>query len=203
MDENALKEWAESWIADRVDPERYCSHHLGHVRGVVAEAETLARHAGISETDTALLRTAAYLHDVGYAFGHENHEEESIRIAREILPGFGYRPGEIEMIALLIDSTHIPHRAGGLLEGLIDDADLCALGRTDFPESARLFRRELAANGYVFTERDFWRYERRFLKSFRYMSEAGQKLRSAQFKRNLEWVEQKIANLEGAGGIQS
>jgi len=86
MDEKRVEEWAVKWIGENLDPRRWCYHHLGHVRDVVADAAEFGRLSGLPESELSLLRAAGWLHDTGYAIDPANHEEASARKAQEALP---------------------------------------------------------------------------------------------------------------------
>jgi HD superfamily phosphodiesterase len=95
-------------------------------------SEFIAREESISENDIDLIKTAALYHDLGFIKGPVNHEEESIRIAREELPGFGYSPEEIDIISGMIKATEIPQTPKNKLEDILADADLEYLGTAEF-----------------------------------------------------------------------
>src|SRR5436190_24086037 len=74
-------------------------HDYDHTMDVLEAAIDLASAEGIREEEMlTLLKTAALFHDCGYVHAYENHEEESCRIAGEVLPGFGYDVAQIRTI---------------------------------------------------------------------------------------------------------
>lgn len=79
-----------------------------------------------------LLKTAAWLHDIGYIWDDKSHEERGCQFAKEFLPGWGFSIDEIDTICGMIMATKIPQSPNNLLEQIICDADLDYLGREDY-----------------------------------------------------------------------
>src|SRR5262249_11139094 len=129
-------EYARAYALQRLErelPPALTYHSLAHTRDDVAPATLrLAAIAGISGEQRMLLHTAAYYHDIGFVVQRADHELASARIAAEILPTFGYGPAQIAIIHSMIMATKLPQSPRTLLEQLLADADLDALGRTDF-----------------------------------------------------------------------
>src|ERR1700756_2750320 len=77
-------------------------HNIDHVKDVYRVVSEIARQEQVSEEDTLLLMTAAAYHDAGFLICRAGHEEESCRISKENLPGFGYNAVQIEKIVGMI-----------------------------------------------------------------------------------------------------
>lgn len=197
MDEKRVKEWALEWIGRNLDPDRWCYHQLWHVRRVVEDVTEFGCAAGVSAEELSLLRSAAWLHDAGYATDPKHHEEASARIALEILPGLGVSAGDADTIAALILATDPSRNLESPLEKLIRDADIGQVGSSRFFEAVELLRRELAQNGKHFTDLEFWRFERDFLCNINFRTEAARKLRGPGLERNRSLVAARLAELEG------
>ena len=116
-------------------------HNLTHTIDVVKGALKIAEQEGVTESyDLVLLKTAGFLHDIGFLNTFVDHEEEGCLIARAILPDYNYDEEAIEIICSMIMKTKLPQRPTTLLEKILCDADLDHLGREDFKEvSNRLF----------------------------------------------------------------
>ena len=195
MDEKRVAEWATAWITKRIDPERWCYHHLDHTRMVVADVTEFGHAAGVSEKELGLLRAAGWLHDIGYAIDPADHEEVSAQIAPGVIERCGGTLAEAENVAALIRVTKLSTHPGNLFEELLCDADLGSLGTDVFFERSRLFRRELEQGGRSFSDLDFWRMEADFLLRMNYFSEAARKLRGAGLERNRTRVVEKVRRL--------
>jgi hypothetical protein len=114
-------------------------HNLDHSLSVYRAAENLANLEKINAKDRLLLLTAALYHDSGMLTDYDNHEEESVRICKNVLPDFGYSPEDIATISRLILKTKVFEKAECILENIICDADLDYLGRdTFFIQSTKL-----------------------------------------------------------------
>ncbi len=116
-------------------------HNLTHTIDVVTEALKIAEQEGVTESyDLVLLKTAGFLHDIGFLNTFVDHEEEGCLIARAILPDYNYDEEAIEIICIMIMKTKLPQKPDTLLEKILCDADLDHLGREDCKEvSLRLF----------------------------------------------------------------
>ena len=108
-------------------------HDWQHTAHVIEMAEKIALYENASQTDIVLIKTAALFHDAGYLKGINNgHEVESINMAKEILPDYGYTSAEIELITGMIEATKVPQRPKNKLECILADADLEYLGTNTF-----------------------------------------------------------------------
>ena len=78
-------------------------HNLTHTIDVVTEALKIAEQEGVTESyDLVLLKTAGFLHDIGFLNTFVDHEEEGCLIARAILPDYNYDEEAIEIICIMI-----------------------------------------------------------------------------------------------------
>ena len=103
----------------------FCGHGLEHLLDVARIAYILCLEAGVS-VEKEVLYATALLHDIGRLKQYEDgtpHEEESARIAEEILPQCGFVNSEIEIIrdAILSHRTHSGEKPG--LAGMLYRAD--------------------------------------------------------------------------------
>src|ERR1035437_8496154 len=84
------------------------------------------------EHERLLIETAAIYHDAGMMVSYNDHETQSVLIAGEMLPTFGYSLEDIDEVAGLILVTKLPQMPTTLPEQILCDADLDSLGRDDF-----------------------------------------------------------------------
>ena len=161
-------------------------HSLAHTLDEVAPAaDQFAALEGVTGEDLLLLRTAACYHDVGYVEQQNDHEARSARIVATVLPGFGYSPAQIEVIAGIIRAPHLPQEPHTLLEQIMADADLNVLGQADYlPRNAAL-REELAAFGLAMTDAQWYGSQLQFIRDHRYFTAAARSLRNAQKQVNI------------------
>jgi uncharacterized protein len=178
---------------ERELPAALTYHSLAHTRDDVAPATLrLAAIAGVSGEQRMLLHTAAYYHDIGFVMQRADHEAIGAQVAAEMLPGFGYTAPQIEIIHGMIMATKLPQSPRTLLEQLMADADLDALGRTDFLARNQALRDELTAYGAHWEDLDWYHEQLCFLGSHQYWTDAARQVRGAQKQRNLDTIRELI-----------
>lgn len=161
-------------------------HSLSHTRDeVVPAAEQFAAAQGVSGLDKILLATAAYFHDTGYTVTMDDHELCSVRIATQILPGFGYSPEQVEIIRRIILATKMPQSPQTILEEIMADADLDILGRDDFLKRSLDLRAEWAAFGYSSSDEEWYQSQLEFIQAHNYFTPAAHRLRDEQKGENI------------------
>jgi uncharacterized protein len=160
-------------------------HTVAHTLDEVAPAaDQFAALEGVTGEDL-LLRTAAIYHDSGYVEQQHEHEEGSVRIAAAALPGFGYSPAQIEVIAGIIRATQLPQDPRTLVEKIMADADLNVLGQADYLSHSAALRQEWAALGRPMTDAQWYGSQLQFLRDHRYFTAAARSLRGAQKQINM------------------
>lgn len=153
-------------------------HSVDHTKDVLTSACRIAQNEAISPEDLILLQTAAVLHDSGFLFSTERHEEGSCQYAREILPDFGYREKEILEICKLISATKLPQDPQSLLGEILCDADLDYLGRDDFwPISDALYNEFLYLD-VVNNHREWNQLQLKFFESHSYFTDTAKEWRN-------------------------
>lgn len=185
-DFEGAKQYALARLANEL-PAHLTYHCLQHTRDhVVPTVEHLAWHEGVKGLDLILLLTAAYFHDIGFVESWENHEEIGIRIAREVLPKFGYLPEHIDVIANIITATRLPQSPRTQLEKIMTDADLDSLGRVDFFERNQDLRNEQAALGKTYSDEDWFCAQYEFIRNHEFFTNAARTLRQDQKQKNIQ-----------------
>ena len=184
-------EEAGKHIADKLRkelPECLVYHSIDHVADVYQAAARLANLEDLSEHETQLLLTAAQYHDAGFIAKTAGHEEESCRIARQVLPGFEYTDHDIAQICSLIKATQVPQNPQNHLEEILADADLDYLGRDDyFTISQKLFE-ELSLAGEIQTQEEWKQAQINFMEKHRYFTSTAINLRQATKEKNLQKI---------------
>ncbi|GGB76568.1 HD domain-containing protein [Dyadobacter sediminis] len=162
-------------------------HGLHHVEDVTHAVLNLAVQEGITdEQSVKLLRIAALYHDCGFMNTYQNHEEEGCRIAREILPDFGFSKVEIASVCGMIMATKIPQNPQNHLEEIICDADLDYLGRDDFEPIAETLFQELKVRQIV-ADRESWnQIQVKFLTAHHYWTQSATRQRAPKKAVHLE-----------------
>ncbi|MFH2095440.1 MAG: adenylate/guanylate cyclase domain-containing protein, partial [Bacteroidota bacterium] len=167
-------------------------HNLKHTIDVVVEIEILGMGELVTKDEMLLLKTAALLHDTGFLIGFDDHEDLSVKIARDTLSDYHYTEGQIATICGLIKATHPDSKPQTKLEEIMCDADLDYLGRTDYiPISQNLFR-ELFERGKVKTLEEWHRMQIKFIENHRYYTKTAAKMREENKTRHLSELKQLI-----------
>jgi uncharacterized protein len=143
-DFESAKEFVLDLLEERLAPD-LTYHSIAHTRDEVVPA--VERYMGMESIEgeqALLLLTAAWYHDTGFTVRYENHEKESVSIARKVLPGYGYSANQVKQISRLIQATKMPQSPSNNLERILADADLDILGSSDYMRRNLDLRRELA-----------------------------------------------------------
>ncbi len=183
----------EEAILNRLEnelPAHLSYHNYSHTIDVVTQAEIIGRGEKISEEEMLLLKTAALFHDTGFLIDYSNHEDNSINLAREILPAYKYNPEQIDQICDLINVTRSGNKPKNHLEALMSDADLDYLGRSDYiPVSENLYKELNACNGKITLSQ--WNQQQiEFISNHRYYTKTAMELRQVNKEKQLEVLRQ-------------
>jgi exopolyphosphatase/pppGpp-phosphohydrolase len=137
------------------------------------------------EHERLLIETAAIYHDAGMMVSYNDHETQSVLIAGEMLPTFGYSLEDIDEVAGLILVTKLPQMPATLPEQILCDADLDSLGRDDFFIQSFQLQLEWKLNGIAQTTLEEWlRFEVEFFTGHEYFTKSGRELRQEQKRKN-------------------
>jgi len=168
-------------------------HSLEHTKDVVKAVERIALLEGVTDEGLFLLKTAAILHDAGFIEQYEHNEPIGARMAKEILPKYGYTEQHINTIVDLIHVTAIPHKPINKLQEIICDADLDYLGRDDFETIADRLRRELRAMGKIDSDRKWDEIQVHFLRQHQYFTKTAIESRQAKKEANIQKVLNRLS----------
>jgi len=140
-DWNSLFSFMKDYLQTKLPP-FLVYHDWEHTAHVIEMVTQIAIHENATETDILLIKTAALFHDAGYLnIVNQGHEEESITLAKEILPQYNYTSREINLIIGMIEATKVPQQPKNKLECILADADLEYLGTADFtPRGDKLWK---------------------------------------------------------------
>ena len=195
-DFDGAREYALDRLARELSPRLYY-HNLYHTRDDVAPAAArFAQMEDIAPNQRNLLLTAVYFHDIGFTFAPEDHEMRSADTAADILPRFNFSPEQVQVVRGLILVTRLFTPPRSLLEAVMVDADLDILGRADFYERNRELRREFAAQGKRFSDRQWYTQQLRFLQVHQYRTDSAQATRNPQKRENMHLLTQLLARVK-------
>jgi uncharacterized protein len=195
VDIDGLRREVTRRLAGELPPE-LAYHDAWHtLDDVVPAALALATDAGLSPRERERIHAAALLHDLGFTRTMTEHEEASARLARELLPNYGFEPADVAVIVRLILATRLGHEPTDVGEAIMSDADLDVLGRPDFWRRHRALQRELAACGLRHGDFEWSRMQLRFLRTHRYHTEQARARRDAGKIENERLLLQRLRRL--------
>ena len=193
-------EKAKQYVAARLEKELsplLIYHGFSHTRDeVVPAVETFGVMEGLDGESQILVTTAAWFHDLGYVEQPHYHELISARIARNVLPDFGYTPGQIEVIEMAILATALPQDPTTILEQILTDADLDILGKQNFMSRNHDLRQEIASLGKTFTDREWFSSQLKFVENHQYFTAAARTHRDPQKKLNVMELQNALLSLK-------
>ena len=166
-------------------------HNVQHTLSVLSNCNKYIRRLKIAPHDAYLLRTAALLHDTGFMFGYEEHEERSVKYAENILPDWNYSAREIDTISAIIRATKIPQKPQTELENIIADSDLDYLGTDKFYLVGERLFNELKALGKLKTRNEWNRLQVNFLENHSYHTAFARKYREPIKQKHLKELRDK------------
>jgi len=190
---------AKAYISKKLNlelPSNLYYHGFHHTVDVLNATKMIIEFLGIKGEDADLLKTAALFHDCGFLRQYQNHEEHGCEIAREVLPGFGYAPEQVDIICGMIMATKIPQTPKTKLEEIICDADLDYLSRDDFEYIAATLFRELIENRLVDKEETWNRIQLKFLSNHHYFTAYAQRLREPEKQKRVEEIRKIVETYE-------
>lgn len=180
----------------------YTYHSLKHTQNeVVVMAEHLSDLEGVDGEERKLLLTAAYYHDIGFIQRSDHHELVSIEYIHQVLPEFGYDSAQINVVQGIILATRIPQRPNTLLEEIVVDADLDALGRVDFWNRNLALRYEMAMLGYYYSDIEWCERQQGFLNQHHYFTSSARQLRGNQKRLNYLFLQECCQECHSEKGL--
>ncbi len=151
-------------------PASYYYHNHAHTLYVTDKAIEIGLQENCNEKELALLRAAALWHDTGFINTYAGHEEESCKLAKKYLPGYGFFDEDINKINGMIMATKIRQCPQNKLEAIIADADLEYLGTNTVGEKANDLFKELQVLNPSLTEPAWNQLQISFLQTHHYFT---------------------------------
>src|SRR6187455_2287484 len=101
------KTFAEEMLGKKL-PNQYVFHNLQHTREVAAAAEEIGLATKLSSDQLETVIVSAWLHDVGYIQGFNNHEKTSAETAAKLLKEWQASEQKIQDVQRTIMATQMP-----------------------------------------------------------------------------------------------
>ena len=159
---------------------------------MVTEVELIGWAEGLSEEELLILKLAALFHDSGHSVDYETHEEQSSKIACDILTHYQYPQDQVDVVCRLILSTKFPPSPKDKMEEVICDSDLDYLGRSDFIPVSNTLYQELKERNLIGTLEEWNKKQLSFIKSHQYYTETARNLREVNKLSQIERLEKLI-----------
>jgi HD superfamily phosphodiesterase len=177
-------------------PEHLVYHNYAHTESVAAAARKLAKGMELGEEAIEIVTLAAWFHDVGFIEAYHGHEDVSKRIAEEYLRTEGVSDQKIEFILGCIEATRMPQSPNNLLEEILCDADMSALGKKTSFERSQLLRIEWEkALGKTLTDEEWLRGDLDFLTSHKYFTRYAQEIYDDRKLENIRERDKQLRKL--------
>jgi predicted metal-dependent HD superfamily phosphohydrolase len=190
------KKFVESMLEKQL-PAQYKYHNLQHTQEVVAAAQLIATKSHLLDEDQEIVLVAAWLHDAGYCRRYDNHEEESIRLARSFLEEQRMDTPKIEKVLGCIRATRYPQQPHNLLEEVVCDADMYHITLDDYFERAEQLRQELTNVKNKDISRGEWiATNREFMKSHLFFTPYGKTEMEAAKEKNIKKLKKALKEME-------
>lgn len=170
---------------EEADSSQLYYHNQKHTEAVVDQVAVMNPDA--DERSQHLLQMAAYLHDIGYLYGYERHEERSIKIAKQHYAKWGLSNDDFQEIEAAIAATELGVSPSTLLAALLADADLFYGVGAHFFQHGPLLRKEweVCKNQY-YSELEWETLQLNFLQHIQFESSYGKEHFSPIVAVNLE-----------------
>jgi len=188
-------EKASEYIKNRLKKELAVTlyyHSFVHTMDVYNASVNLAKEEGVNKEDLDLVKIAALYHDAGFIYQYLDNEKVATQIARETLPGFGYTPSQVEIVAGIIMATVVHAVPKTHLEQIVKDADLDYLGRDDFHPISILLQKELNSNGFQLTDQKWDQIQIKFFEKHLYYTNSAIRLRKEKKQKHFEEIKDRV-----------
>ncbi|HEY3402978.1 MAG TPA: Pycsar system effector family protein [Ohtaekwangia sp.] len=195
---------AEEVLGNRL-PKQFVYHNLQHTTDVVKAAQLIGESSSLTEDQLDSVLIAAWLHDIGYASGWNEHEKNSAMTAAKLLQEWGAPAKKIDDVTRTILATRMPQSPKDILGEVLCDADLNHLATNQLNQCSKNLREEMEAlKGIQFkSDEDWLEYNLSFLKKHEYFTEYGRtvlqplkKQNAKKLKKELKGSNEGIADLE-------
>lgn len=167
--------------------EKYYYHNFAHTEEVVDAAKEIANVSELSEEETEIVLVAAWLHDIGYSKTYEDHESESIVMAKAFLSGQDYEENKTDIVLNAIEATRIPQKPKDKISQVLCDADLYHLSTGKFMKKSLLLKKEQEAHGTKNRSDSEWHSETiRFANTHSYFTNFGKYVLEPKKTKNIK-----------------
>jgi predicted metal-dependent HD superfamily phosphohydrolase len=178
--------YAENIFRDRAFADR-SFHNIEHTQDVVRAVQEIASNSDLTPEETESATVAAWLHDIGYVEGAENHEQKAAAKAEILLKEAGVPHRRIADITDAIMATKVPQQPRSLIAKVLCDADLHHLSSTQCTAKAEKLREEWETVGHkTLNDKEWLEANLSFMEGHRYQTPYGQTVLQEGKKKNIK-----------------
>lgn len=168
-------------------------HNLDHTLDVVRATEEIASQSSLTAEETESAIIAAWLHDVGYDGGAENHEIRSAEMARTLLSDSEVPAKRMMDITEAILATRMPQQPKSLIAKVLCDADLYHLSTERCSAKSEKLRQEWAITDKRKMDDKTWiESNLTFMEEHRYHTPYGQTVLQEGKKKNIKQLRKML-----------
>ena len=170
-----------------------CYHGMEHTLDVLKVCDGYIRRGNLYGEKAMLLRTGALCHDLGFTIAYQNHEENGISLALQLMKEYYFTPAQRKVVVGLIRATEVPQTPKTNLERILCDADLDYLGRDDYDRISNLLLKELKHFGVDLTQEEWMQKQISFLEDHNFHTPYAQKYREPAKQRHLQEIREQLS----------
>ncbi|WP_299764865.1 Pycsar system effector family protein [uncultured Dokdonia sp.] len=156
----SLVEKTDAFVANLLEkqlPKTCIYHNYVHAKRVYKSTKEIIEKSDLSEEEKEDILLAALLHDTGYIYGRDDHEENSVKIAEDFLTEEAHAKDRIARISQAIMATKMDNTPESELDKILRDADASHFAKSYFEEASEYLRQELRIQGIAENSLEDWR----------------------------------------------
>jgi predicted metal-dependent HD superfamily phosphohydrolase len=168
-------------------------HNITHTRDVVKAAEEIGIQSELSVDELESVILAAWLHDIGYIEGAEDHEHKAAEKAKELLNAWSVSHKKVLDVTEAILATKMPQQPRSLIGKVLCDADLYHLSSNACMDKSGQLRQEWEkTNEKNLSDIEWQQANLEFLESHQYHTPYGQTILHQGKKKNIKKIRAEL-----------
>lgn len=187
------RQHAEELLGNRL-PRQFVYHNLEHTSDVARAAKIIGEVSRLTDDQLDTVLIAAWLHDIGYVDGWNEHEQQSVATASKLLQEWGASAKKIDDVSRTILATRMPQSPQDIMGEVLCDADLHHLATDKLKQCSENLRKEMGTVKDVQfkSEEDWLEYNLSFLKKHEYFTEYGKTVLQPLKKKNAKKLKKEL-----------
>jgi adenylate cyclase len=179
-----IEEMVIKMFDDEAPPNLYF-HNSSLVRNISTQVDLIANAEKLPEEDYVNLKLAALFLMTGFITDYEKPMEVSIRLAEELLPGFGFTAENLESVDRIIKNSYADNPET-LSDYILHDARYDYLGRVDYLRLTDKLLRELTEYGKQVERKKWIEIQKKLLLDNEFKTKTARLLRSVPLADQVE-----------------